>query len=62
MYSEEIDTEQVVKKIFKYFTLGLIISLATSYVSGKKIEQDSIFMIAAVSSLAYAILDTPFFS
>ena len=62
MNDNEIDMMKVGNKIFKYFTLGLIIAISASYVSSQKIEQDNIFMIAAISSLAYAILDTPIFS
>lgn len=47
----------VCQKIIKYITIGLIVMVATYYIPDVRLLTNEIIMIAATSSITYAILD-----
>lgn len=53
----EINMCNVITKSFKYFILGVTIASVSYTIPKNKIDLDSILIIAAASTLIYAILD-----
>ncbi len=52
-----INIHNVVSKIFKYFLMGMFLAIIAYTVPAKKIDGDSILLLAISSSFIYSVLD-----
>lgn len=52
-----VNTNEVLKRFFKYLAEGLMVAIAAYVFPKKKMDADEIIMIAVVASATFAILD-----
>jgi len=61
MFSEELDTCNIMIRMLKYSVLGMGVGASVYYISGNKMEVNNTIMIAVIASFIYSFLDSPLF-
>jgi hypothetical protein len=56
-FKYSLDRIEILKKVFKYLIIGLIVALSTKYIPSKKLKTKEIIMISIIAAITFAILD-----
>jgi len=59
MFQQDIDTCNIMLRMLKYSFLGIGVGVSVYYFPSVKIDINTIFLIATIASLLYALLDNP---